>query len=59
MVRRTRRWLGAHGTLVFGILVLGYLLLPIAVVVGLSFIQPSSRLSFDFDRFTLDNWADP
>jgi spermidine/putrescine transport system permease protein len=40
-------------------LVLAYLVLPVAVVVALSFNAPSSRLSYDFHRFTLDNWADP
>ncbi len=40
-------------------LVLAYLLVPVAVVVGLSFNAPSSRLSYDFHRFTLANWADP
>ncbi|HET9518530.1 MAG TPA: ABC transporter permease [Actinoplanes sp.] len=42
-----------------GLLVLGYLLLPVAVIVGLSFNQPSSRLSYDFDTFTMAHWADP
>ena len=36
---------------------LGYLFLPIAVVAALSFNQPSSRLSYDFNQFTLDNWT--
>ena len=42
-----------------GLLVLGYLFLPICVVVALSFNRPSSRLSYDFDEFTLDNWRNP
>ncbi|MBX7269022.1 ABC transporter permease [Micromonospora sp. Llam7] len=41
------------------LLVLGYLFLPIAVVAGLSFNRPSSRLSYDFNEFTLDNWRNP
>jgi spermidine/putrescine transport system permease protein len=41
------------------LLVLGYLSLPILVVAGLSFNRPSSRLSYDFNEFTLDNWAQP
>ncbi|MFI5839915.1 ABC transporter permease [Catenuloplanes sp. NPDC051500] len=45
--------------LVAGLLVLLYLMLPIAVVAGLSFNEPSSRLSYDFHRFTLENWANP
>ncbi len=42
-----------------GLVVLAYLLLPVAVVIGLSFNAPSSRLSYDFHRFTLANWANP
>ncbi|MEE3919743.1 hypothetical protein V2I01_20020 [Micromonospora sp. BRA006-A] len=41
------------------LLVLGYLTLPIMVVAGLSFNRPSSRLSYDFNEFTLDNWKQP
>ncbi|EEP73464.1 ABC polyamine transporter integral membrane protein [Micromonospora sp. ATCC 39149] len=41
------------------LLVLGYLTLPIAVVAALSFNRPSSRLSYDFNEFTLDNWQRP
>jgi spermidine/putrescine transport system permease protein len=58
-VNRAGRWIADHWVLGVGLLVLGYLLLPVAVVVGLSFNRPSSRLSYDFDTFTLDNWADP
>jgi spermidine/putrescine transport system permease protein len=58
-VNRAGRWVADHWVLGVGLLVLGYLLLPVAVVVGLSFNRPSSRLSYDFDTFTLDNWADP
>jgi spermidine/putrescine transport system permease protein len=39
--------------------VLGYLFLPIVVVAGLSFNRPSSRLSYDFNEFTLDYWLNP
>jgi spermidine/putrescine transport system permease protein len=42
-----------------GLLVLVYLFLPIFVVVGLSFNRPSSRLSYDFNEFTVDNWLNP
>jgi spermidine/putrescine transport system permease protein len=51
---RPGRWVVAAG-----LLVLGYLLLPVAVVAGLSFNTPSSRLSYDFHAFTLSNWANP
>jgi spermidine/putrescine transport system permease protein len=57
--QRVWRWAADHLVLGLGLLVLGYLLLPIAVIVGLSFNEPSSRLSYDFHAFTLDNWVDP
>ncbi|MFY1636096.1 ABC transporter permease [Solwaraspora sp. WMMB335] len=56
---RFGRWLAEHWVLGAGLLVLGYLLLPVAVVAALSFNRPSSRLSYDFNEFTLDNWRQP
>ena len=58
-MRGLGRWAADHWVLGLGLLVLGYLLLPVAVIVGLSFNRPSSRLSYDFATFTLENWADP
>lgn len=59
MGTRLARWLVDRWVLGVGLLVLGYLLLPVAVVAGLSFNRPSSRLSYDFNEFTLDNWRQP
>ncbi len=59
MGHRLGRWVADHWVLTVGLLVLGYLFLPIAVVVGLSFNRPSSRLSYDFNQFTLANWSNP
>jgi spermidine/putrescine transport system permease protein len=56
---RVGRWIADHWVLGVALLVLAYLLLPVAVVAGLSVNQPSSRLSYDFAEFTLDHWADP
>jgi spermidine/putrescine transport system permease protein len=42
-----------------GLVVLAYLFLPIAVVAALSFNRPSTRLSYDLNEFTMDNWRDP
>jgi spermidine/putrescine transport system permease protein len=58
-MQRLWRWVADHWVLAVGLLVLGYLFLPIAVVAGLSFNRPSSRLSYDFNEFTLDNWTNP
>ncbi|GIJ77931.1 spermidine/putrescine transport system permease protein [Micromonospora phaseoli] len=56
---RVSRWFAQHWVMGVALLVLGYLFLPIAVVAGLSFNRPSSRLSYDFNEFTLDNWRNP
>ena len=54
---RTRRWLGDHMVLLYGFLVLLYMVLPVMVVILMSFNQPASRQSYQFDGFTLDNWT--
>ncbi|GIJ11349.1 ABC transporter permease [Micromonospora andamanensis] len=56
---RLARWFAEHWVMGVALLVLGYLFLPIAVVAALSFNRPSSRLSYDFNEFTLDNWRNP
>ncbi|MFI6262019.1 ABC transporter permease [Micromonospora sp. NPDC051006] len=56
---RFSRWLADRWVMGLALLVLGYLSLPIVVVAGLSFNRPSSRLSYDFNEFTLDNWRNP
>ncbi|MCX5069355.1 ABC transporter permease [Micromonospora lupini] len=56
---RLSRWLADRLVMIVALLVLGYLALPILVVAGLSFNRPSSRLSYDFNEFTLDNWRQP
>jgi spermidine/putrescine transport system permease protein len=50
------RWFGRHAILLFALLVLLYMFLPVFVVVLMSFNDPASRLGYDFDGFTLDNW---
>jgi spermidine/putrescine transport system permease protein len=52
-----RRWIGEHLILLFGLLVLVYMFMPVFVVVLMSFNQPASRLGYNFDGFTLDNWT--
>ncbi|GIF77607.1 ABC transporter permease [Asanoa siamensis] len=56
-MHRIRRWVADHWVLAIGLMVLLYLFLPIAVVAGLSFNRPSSRLSYDFNEFTTENWT--
>jgi spermidine/putrescine transport system permease protein len=51
------RFLGRNMILLFALLVLLYMFLPVFVVMLMSFNQPASRLGYNFDGFTLDNWT--
>ncbi len=53
---RTRRWLGDRLVMAYALVVLLYMLLPVAVVVLMSFNEPASRQSYSFDAFTWNNW---
>ncbi|MGY2704201.1 MULTISPECIES: ABC transporter permease [unclassified Nocardioides] len=53
------RWLRDHLVLILGILILLYTFVPIFVVVLMSFNDPSSKLIYRFDGFTLHNWLNP
>jgi spermidine/putrescine transport system permease protein len=44
---------------VYALLALGYLFLPIAVVVAFSFNDPAGRFNFTWQGFTLHNWTNP
>jgi spermidine/putrescine transport system permease protein len=56
---RVGRWISDHLIMVIAILVLFYMFLPIFFVVLMSFNAPASRLSYEFDAFTWDNWLHP
>jgi spermidine/putrescine transport system permease protein len=43
----------------YAALALGYLFLPIAIVVAFSFNDPAGRFNFTWQGFTLRNWSDP
>jgi spermidine/putrescine transport system permease protein len=47
-----------HALTVYALLVVGYLMLPIAVVILFSFNRPKSRFNFTWNEFTFDNWLD-
>ena len=65
VVPRSRLGLGArawrfakrHALTVYALLVVAYLLLPIAVVIMFSFNAPKGRFNFVWQGFTLDNWS--
>ncbi len=56
---KVRVWIRDHLILLVGIVVLGYMFLPVFVVMALSFNEPKSRLTYTFDKFTLNNWLHP
>jgi spermidine/putrescine transport system permease protein len=56
---RLGKWVTDHLVLGIGLLVLLYMFVPIFVVVLMSFNDPSSRNSYQFDGFTWENWARP
>ncbi|HYO40570.1 MAG TPA: ABC transporter permease [Nocardioidaceae bacterium] len=56
---RVGRWVSDHAVMAVAMLVLFYMFLPIFFVVLMSFNDPASRLSYEFDAFTLDNWTSP
>jgi len=58
-VSRVGRWVSDHVVMALALLVLVYMFLPIFFVVLMSFNDPASRLSYEFDGFTLANWTSP
>jgi spermidine/putrescine transport system permease protein len=58
-LQRTGRWVTEHLVMMVALLVLLYMFLPIFFVVLMSFNQPASKLSYEFDAFTLNNWLNP
>jgi spermidine/putrescine transport system permease protein len=58
-LQRVGRWITEHVVMAVAILVLLYMFLPIFFVALMSFNEPASRLSYEFDAFTLNNWRNP
>lgn len=48
-----------HLLTLYGVLALGYLMLPIGVVIAFSFNDPVGKFNYQWKGFTLDNWANP
>jgi spermidine/putrescine transport system permease protein len=57
--RRSGRWVSEHAVMAVAVVVLLYMFLPIFFVVLMSFNDPTSRLSYEFDAFTFANWTSP
>jgi spermidine/putrescine transport system permease protein len=50
------RWLREHAVQIVGVLVVLYMLIPIAVIFGFSFNDPAGRYNFTWVGFTLEHW---
>ena len=53
---RATAWIRRHLVMAFAVLVLGYLFLPIAVVVAFSFNDPAGRFNFTWRSFSTEAW---
>jgi spermidine/putrescine transport system permease protein len=51
-------WVKRHALTVYALLVVAYLMLPIAVVILFSFNDPEGRFNYVWQGFTLDNWLE-
>jgi spermidine/putrescine transport system permease protein len=54
---RAWQWLRDHAVSIVGVLVVLYMLIPIAVIFFFSFNDPSGRYNFTWVGFTLDHWS--
>jgi spermidine/putrescine transport system permease protein len=53
---RTWRFVKRHALAAYAVAAVGYLMLPIAVVILFSFNAPKSNFNYVWQGFTLDNW---
>ena len=53
---RTWAFVKRHALTVYALLVVGYLMLPIAVVIMFSFNHPTGRFNYVWNEFTFSNW---
>ena len=51
------RWLREHAVVIVGVLVVLYMLIPIAVIFAFSFNDPAGRYNFNWVGFTLSHWS--
>src|SRR5215471_7647077 len=50
------RFVKRHALTVYAALIVGYLMLPIAVVILFSFNHPTGRFNYVWNSFTFENW---
>jgi spermidine/putrescine transport system permease protein len=53
---RVWRFVKRHALTAYAVLVVGYLMFPIAVVILFSFNHPTGRFNYVWNTFTFDNW---
>lgn len=59
-LQKTGRWISDHLVLTAGLLVLAYMLVPVGVIMLMSFNDSSqARNLYAFQSFTFDNWLNP
>ncbi|HEY8639119.1 MAG TPA: ABC transporter permease [Solirubrobacterales bacterium] len=51
------RWLRHHAVSIWAALALGYLLVPIALIIAFSFNNPNGKFNFTWEGFTLHHWT--
>ena len=51
------RWLREHAVVIVGVLVVLYMLIPIAVIFAFSFNDPAGRYNFNWVGFTFSHWS--
>ncbi len=56
LAARIWRIVARHALTAYALLAVGYLMLPIAVVILFSFNHPTGRFNYIWHSFTLDNW---
>jgi spermidine/putrescine transport system permease protein len=54
---RAWRFVKRHALTAYALLAVGYLMLPIAVVILFSFNHPTGRFNYVWNEFTFDNWV--
>jgi spermidine/putrescine transport system permease protein len=52
-------WLRHQALTIYAALALGYLLLPMVIIILFSFNDTASRFNYVWNGFTLEHWADP
>jgi spermidine/putrescine transport system permease protein len=57
--KRVLAFVRHHVLTVYGLLALGYLMLPIVIVIAFSFNNPAGKFNYTWKSFTFENWAHP